>query len=261
MSDQLQLFLSKLLPLAVLPEGLLALILLGTAACTWRGAHRPAFLLSVSAVGLFLVSANPMVANGLMATLEKQHQVDPRTIAPADVAIVLGGAVHSPAPPRQDPELGEAVDRVWYAARLYRTGHVKRIIVVGGNLPWWPGGEPEAAVIEKLLVELGVPAASIQTGGTSRNTFENALEAKALMQKQSFATGLLVTSAWHMPRALAIFKKAGVPVTPAPCDYRSGDEHSRTLLDWIPNAQAFSMTSSALREWMGYYVYRWRGWL
>ena len=261
MSNQLQLLLSKLLPLAVLPEGLIAVALFGVAACVWRGARRSAMVLSASAIALFWTGANPLVANWLMATLESQHQVDPRTLPQADVAIVLGGAIYSPSPPRQDPELGEAADRVWHAARLYRAGHVKRIIVVGGNLPWWPGGEPEAALIQKLLVELGVPATAIQTGDTSRNTFEKAIEARALMKEQPFAAGLLVTSAWHMPRALAVFKKAGLPVVPAPCDYRSGDGRSGTLLDWVPNAQALAITSTALREWIGYHVYRWRGWL
>jgi uncharacterized SAM-binding protein YcdF (DUF218 family) len=261
MSDHLQLFLSKLLPLAVLPEGIITLMLVGIAVSAWRGAHRLASLFAVSALVIFWVSANPVVADRLMATLENQHPVDPSALPKADVAIVLGGAVYNPSPPRQEPELGEAVDRVWYAARLYRSGHVTRIVVVGGNLPWWPGALSEAALIQKLLVDLGVPASSIQIGGTSRNTFENAVEAKALMQAQPFESALLITSAWHMPRALAIFKKAGFPIVPAPCDFRTNDELSGTLLDWVPNAQAFAMTSAALREWMGFYVYRWRGWL
>ncbi len=247
MSDHLQLFLSKLLPLAVLPEGILTLALVSIVISAWLDAYRLMWMISALALAIFWISANPFVANQLMATLESQHPIDPNAQPRADVAIVLGGAVYNPSPPRQEPELGEAVDRVWHAARLYRSGQIAKILVVGGNLPWWPGAHSEAALIHKLLVELGVPASSIQIGGTSRNTFENAVEAKALMQAQPFESALLITSAWHMP--------------PAPCDFRTNDELSGTLLDWVPNAQAFAMTSAALREWMGFYVYRWRGWL
>lgn len=261
MSDTSLLLLSKLLPLVVLPEGLIALALAGIAISSWRRAHRLTRALAIWTLTAFWISASPFVASSLMGTLENQQPVDPKTLPRADVAIVLGGAVYSPTPPRQEPELGEAVDRIWYATRLYRTGHVNRIVVVGGNLPWWPGNTPEAVLIQRLLVELGVPASSIQLGATSRNTFENAIEAKALMSEQPFESALLVTSAWHMPRALAVFTKAGLPVAPAPCDFRSGDAPTGTLLDWVPHAQSFAVTSAALREWMGYYLYRWRGWL
>jgi uncharacterized SAM-binding protein YcdF (DUF218 family) len=218
-------------------------------------------VLAVAALSIYWISAAPFVANGLMATLENQYRGDPATLPPADVAVVLGGAVYPPSPPRREPELGEAVDRVWSAAQLYRAGRIKRILVVGGNLPWWPEARPEAELIQALLVELGVPQTAIDIGTTSRNTFENASEAKTLMQIRPFVSGLLVTSAWHMPRALAIFKKAGIPVFPAPCDFRASETLTGTLLDWMPQAGAFAMTSAALREWLGYYVYRWRGWL
>lgn len=262
MSDTLQLLLSKLLPLAVLPEGLIGLALVGIAIGAWTGARRLVRVLATLAFVLYWTAANPSVANWLMASLENQHPVDANTLPRSDVAIVLGGAVYNSSPHRPEPELGEAADRVWYAAQLYRSGRVSRIVVVGGNLPWWPGGLPEATLIQRMLVELGVPASSIQIGGTSRNTFENAAEAKALMKELPFETGLLVTSAWHMPRALATFAKAGIPVRPAPCDFRSSAEGgSGTILDWLPQSAAFATTNSALREWLGYYVYRWRGWL
>jgi uncharacterized SAM-binding protein YcdF (DUF218 family) len=261
MIDTSLLLMSKLLPLVVLPEGVIALTLAGIGLSSWRRAHRLTRVLAIFAFTTFWLSANPIVANKLMATLENQQPVDPDVLPRADVGIVLGGAVYNPSASRQEPELGEAVDRIWHANRLYRTGHIKRIVVVGGNLPWWPGGAPEAVLIHKLLVELGIPASSIQYGATSRNTFENAVEAKALMREQPFESALLVTSAWHMPRALAVFTKAGLPVAPAPCDFRSSDTLSGTLLDWVPHAQSFAVTSAALREWMGFYFYRWRGWL
>ena len=261
MSAELFLFLSKVAPLAILPEGLLTCALIGIAVSALRGAHRLARVLVVVALAIFWTSATPTVARWLTGTLEQQYPSNPSTLPRADVAIVLGGAVSAPIPPRQAPELGAAADRVWHAAHLHRSGHVQRIIAVGGSVPWGPQHSSEAEVIRQLLVELGVPRSAIQIGITSRNTYENAVETKALAKELPFATALLVTSAWHMPRALAVFKKAGIPVVPAPCDFRADDTLTGTVLDWLPHADAFAMTSAALREWLGYYVYRWRGWL
>src|SRR5690606_27632940 len=150
---------------------------------------------------------------------------------------------------------------IWYAADLHRSGHVKRIMAVGGNLPWDEATRPEGDVMRDMLITLGVPAEAITTGTTSRNTYENAIEARTMMSGPPFEPVLLVTSAAHMPRALAVFRAAGIPADPAPCDFRSKDNAGDYVLDWLPQAGAFAMTSAALREWMGYYVYQWRGWL
>lgn len=261
MSVDVQLFLSKILPLVFLPEGVISIALLVVLLSVWQQAWRLAASTAALAFAMFWMSATPIVANWLLATLERQYPGDPSALPRVDIAIVLGGAVYDATPPRTEPELGDAVDRVWHAAKLFRSGHVKGILVVGGNLPWVPGRRPEAELIRALLIDLAVPETAISIGSTSRNTYENALEAKALMEKQPFVSGLLVTSAWHMPRALATFTKAGLPVHPAPCDYRSSETLSDTLLDWIPQAGAFATTSAALREWIGIHVYRWRGWL
>jgi uncharacterized SAM-binding protein YcdF (DUF218 family) len=261
MSAELFLFLSKIAPLAVLPEGLLTCALVGIVISVLLAGHRVAKVLAVVAFAIFWTSAMPTVAHWLTRTLEQQYPSDPATLPSAEVAIVLGGAVSAPTPPHQTPELGEAADRVWHAAHLYRSGRVKRILAVGGSMPWGPQRTREAEIIRELLVELGVPRPAIQIGITSRNTYENAVEAKSLARDQPFATALLVTSAWHMPRALAVFRKAGIPVVPAPCDFRTDDTLTGTVLDWLPHAEAFAMTSAAMREWLGFYVYRWRGWL
>lgn len=261
MPADLVLFLSKVVPLAALPEGLIALALIAIVISALLRSRRVTMILAVVTLGVFWACATPTVANRLTGTLEGQYPANPATLPRAEVAIVLGGAVSAPVPPRDAPELGAAVDRVWYAAQLLRTGRVQRIMVVGGNVPWGLQATPEAEVIRDLLVGLGVPPSSIQIGATSRNTYENAVEAKTLSKTQPFASALLVTSAAHMPRALAVFKKAEIPVVPAPCDFRSSDVMTGTILDWLPHAEAFAMSSAALREWIGYYAYRWRAWL
>lgn len=261
MISEFQLLLSKVLPMALLPEGLVTLALIGTAVSLLARAVRPARIFALAALVIFWVSATPVFANWMIDTLERQYAPAPETLPHTEIAIVLGGGVSAPIMPRQTPELREAADRIWYAAHLYRSGYVRRIIAVGGNLPWEEAPRPEGDVMRDMLITLGVPTEVISTGTTSRNTFENAAEASAIMSGPPFEPVLLVTSAAHMPRALAVFRAAGIPADPAPCDFRSSGRTGEFALDWLPQAGAFAMTSSALREWMGYYAYQWRGWL
>ncbi len=261
MSSELLLLLSKVLPLALLPEGIVTLALAGVCLALLLRATRVAGVLAVAALAIFWVSALPVFANWAMDTLERQYPPAGAALPRAEIAIVLGGAVSAARPPHPTPELLESADRIWYAAHLYRSGHVKRIVAVGGLLPWEAGVRPEGEVMRDMLITLGVPAEAIEVGAASRNTYENATEAQSILRGPPFEPVLLVTSAAHMPRALAIFRKAGFPAVPAPCDFRVSNRLTTTVLDWLPQAGAFAMTSSAIREWMGYYAYRWRGWL
>src|SRR6516225_9564766 len=104
----------------------------------------------------------------------------------AEVAIVLGGAVGQPLPPRVETGLSEASDRVLHAARLYKAGKVKRILVTAGNIPWLSSVKPEADLIRELLMEWGVPSEAIELASQSRNTYENALEIKDIWQREGF---------------------------------------------------------------------------
>lgn len=261
MISEFQLLLSKAVPLVLLPEGLVTLALIGAGLSLLASAVRPARMFSLAALVIFWVSATPVFANWMIATLERQHPPAPDALPHAEIAIVLGGSVSAATPPRPSPELNEAADRIWYGAHLYRSGRVKRILAVGGNLPWDEAPTPEGDVMRDMLITLGVPAAAISTGSKSRNTYENATEARAMMSGPPYEPVLLVTSAVHMPRALAVFRAAGIPADPAPCDFRSRDNAGSVVLDWLPQAGAFAMTSGALREWIGYYAYQWRGWL
>ena len=93
----------------------------------------------------------PVSASWLLAQLEAEYPpVAIETLPHADVAIVLGGAIGQPIPPRITPDLSDAADRVLHAARLYRAGNVDRIRVSGGNLPWQTGIKPEAELTGDL---------------------------------------------------------------------------------------------------------------
>jgi hypothetical protein len=117
----------------------------------------------------------------------------------------------------------------------------------------------EAAATRQFLTDLGVPAAALLFEDRSRSTRENARYSAELIQTHGFARVLLVTSAPHMPRALATFHAAGIDAVPAPTDFEVLPEPPH-LLRWLPDAQALADSTRALKEYLGLWVYRWRGW-
>jgi uncharacterized SAM-binding protein YcdF (DUF218 family) len=258
----LSLFLTKLLPILVYPVGATVwLTLLGTVLML-LGYRKTGGSIAVFAALLLWACSTPIVAEHVAGALERQYPARSMAeTATADVAIVLGGGVRPPTPPRLDADLADAGDRVVHAARLYRAGKVKRILITGGNIPWIPGTKPEAISIREFLVEFGVPDAAISVASASRNTHENALEIKGLMTAVPFESALLVTSAFHMPRALATFQKLGIPVTDSSTDVRVIDKVERPIFDWLPDSQYLDLTTMAVKEWVGYAVYALRGYL
>ncbi len=257
MSETYWLFLSKALPIFVYPVGLtISLIVIGSI-LTLLGAKTRARLALCLALAVLWVSSTPKFADYLYSDLETRYPAIPISQTPAaNVAIVLGGAVGQPIAPRPYIDLGPAADRVWHAARLYRAGKVSRIVVAAGNIPWLAAEKTEAELISELLRDWNVDADAITIEGKSRNTYENAVATKALYDQESWTSALLVTSAAHMPRAMSIFRDIGIPVTPSSTDVRVAKNTNPTIFDWLPNAGALVLTSAAMKEWIGHFVYR-----
>ena len=251
------LFLSKLLPIFVYPLGLA--IVLGLFALVRRGRIGRAAL--AMALVVLWGASMPVSSNWLLGQLEAEYPPAPiETLPRADVAIVLGGSIGQPLPPRVTSDLSDAADRVLYTARLFRAGKVDRILVSGGNLPWQAGVKPESQLVSDLLIEFGVRPGAIVQDDTSRNTHENAVNSAVIMNAQAWRTALLVTSGAHMPRALAAFRRVGLNVIPAATDIRVVYPLYSSLLDFLPDAGALTQTTEAIKEWIGLAAYRVRGW-
>ena len=216
----MDLFLSKLIPLSIYPLGF-ALVVSILAMGILRLSPRWARFLLLVAVGVLWVASMPIVADYLNWTLERQYPPLAVEDTPtADAIVVLGGGISGPAPPRLTLDLSDAADRVLHAARLYRAGKAPVVVVSGGVIPWLGADIPEASSMQTLLQEWGVPGGSIHAEGASRNTHENAVFTRQLLVEQGLHRVLLVTSAMHMPRALATFTSAGIDAVAAPTDYR-----------------------------------------
>jgi uncharacterized SAM-binding protein YcdF (DUF218 family) len=182
-----------------------------------------------------------------------------RAGAPIAGIIVLGGAVDLQAPgTRQIAGLNEAAERYTEAVALARRLPGVRLVFTGGSGGLLTVEEPEAETAGRLFEALGVPKDRIVLETASRNTHENALYTARLVQPKAGERWLLVTSAWHMPRAIGCFRKAGFEVEPWPVDYRSSRRLDLTRWNTsIP--EGLRRIDFIAKEYVGLLVYYLKG--
>ncbi len=239
---------------------LLALVSLLLLLATRR--RRTALLGLLLALGGLWLASTPALADAWVRALETRHP--PRSIEAtpeASAIVVLGGGLRLPSPPALWTDLRGGADRVLHAARLHRAGKAPVVIVSGGRMPWSQSPLTEAEAMAELLREWGVPPEDILLEDAGRTTYEGALRTRELLAGRGFASVLLVTSASHMPRALATFRTLGIAAEPVATDYPSYSADRAPGFDWVPNAEALVATQRVFKEVLGTRVYRWRGWI
>ena len=111
-----------------------------------------------------------------------------------------------------------------------------------------------------VLQDFGIDQDAMLIESKSRNTFENALYAKQIWDREGFRTGLLITSATHMRRARAVFVERGFAVTPVPIDARADAFDTMLPLTLLPDVRALEQVTYVWKEWLGLWVYQLRGW-
>ena len=166
----------------------------------------------------------------------------------ADAVVVLGGGMGK-CGDMAYPDMYEAADRVWHAARLWKAGKAPLVVASGAG---------ETAATVPLLLDLGVPRDAIVVDNESRNTYENSrFTERLLLDRAGTATNappsvLLVTSAWHMPRACGNFSKTSLRVVPAAADFSATNSRVRHWWDWIaPGADTLMRNNYFFKEWLG----------
>ncbi len=247
--------LSKVLGFFAIPSnlvitlGLCGVLLLRTrfARAGWRLAIGSLLLLAV--IGL-----SPL-GNALIIPLEDRFPPWDASRGPPDGIVVLGGAI-SPdvSVGRGQPALNEAAERMTAVAELARRYPHARIVFSGGSgmLVYNEGTEAEFAV--RLLQTLGIPSERIIAEDKSRNTVENALFSKRLAQPKLGERWLLLTSAYHLPRAMGVFRRAGFAVEAYPVDWRTRGPVD-ALRPFPTLGDGLRRTDTAAREWVGLAVY------
>jgi uncharacterized SAM-binding protein YcdF (DUF218 family) len=256
------LFLSKLLAWLVIPFSLAGLLLMMVLVA---GGLRPLARVGVAlALALLWGGGCRWTSENLVRSLEGYSR-PPAPGIEAEAIVVLGGGLLSALPPRRAVELSDAGDRVLEAARLWREGRAPRVVTTGGRFDASERPRTQASETAELLGFLGVPSEAIVEERRSRNTRENAVEARAVLEPLGVRRILLVTSALHMQRAAALFRAQGFEVIPAPTDYVAVDTGERSwqlqILALLPDADSLSLTTRALREWLGLAVAYAFGWI
>lgn len=245
---------SKLIDALLLPSNVIGLAaFLGLVLLALRRRKAGAAILALAAFLLVIVGWSPLGSAALRA-LETRF---PQPAADGDVTgiVVLGGEIDTHvSAERNIVALTDAGERLTKAAELALRYPHARILLSGGlaDLLLAPG-KTEAALGRDLLVQIGVPEGRIELEERSRTTCENAVESKAVARPQPGDRWLLVTSAYHMPRAVACFRKARFPIVPYPVDYRTRGFDLRRPSSSI--AAGLAASDLAAHEWIGLAAY------
>ena len=181
-----------------------------------------------------------------------------------DVGIVLGGFSNFDIDAIDDRlNFNQAVNRLTDAVVLYKKGLVKKLLITGGDGNLIGRKSPEAEKTEPFLLQMGVRQEDILLENAARNTHENAVFTKQLLDSQRLTNAklLLITSASHMPRSIGCFKKVGLDITPFPAHF-IGEKSNWKTSHWLtPDSKAFSNWESIFKEWIGYVVYYAKGYI
>lgn len=248
-------YVAKILPVVLLPVGVVMLLLLSSLVLRKRW-------LGVTALLVLWLSSTPVLGDLAMRAAEGWQVPVPVESVPESAAIVvLTGMLQRAPGAREVYEWGAGVDRFDAGIALVNAGKAPVLVLPGGWVPWRPGDRPEGEVLADKAVALGVARDRIIVTGAVSNT---AAEAAAVAERLGRGSAteaapriVLVTSAFHMRRARQIFERAGFEVVPYPVDFQVS-QAPFSVIDAVPTAADLRNTETALRELYGYLYYRLR---
>lgn len=237
----------------LLPPGIFIILFASLAVWSCRKQRPFGRILAVLTFAFYLCSTS-LVGNFMIRSLESRYL--PPTDVTGDVIVMLGGGATLDTPNfgSEGHLSGFAANRLLTAAELYNQLQIP-IIVSGGRVFESTGREAEIA--QATLLRLGVPADKIIIENKSINTTENARFSKEKLLTYGFQQPILVTSAFHMPRAVKQFDKVGITVTPFPADYQTNVQGTLGFRQWWPDADGLSNFSLAVKEYVGLLAIRW----
>jgi len=203
-------------------------------------------------LGLLLVLTNPWLSNKAMHAYEYPIcNID--TLKEADLAVVLTGVTQRIDVGDNRVFFSKGADRVTHAVELYKRQKIKKILISGGSgsLNSSKTEKKECEQMALAMMQMGVDKTDLILEDKSRNTYENALFSKPLVDSISpNQTCVLITSAFHLPRAIKCFEKNGLKVRPLAVDFHSKDCPA-SLTDFVPSENALSTWGILIHEWIG----------
>ncbi|ODT82922.1 MAG: hypothetical protein ABS76_05190 [Pelagibacterium sp. SCN 64-44] len=249
---------SKIFWLLAQPLSIAVLLVLLAIAALVAGRRRLGMAASILGLLVLVLSSFTSLGFLLIRPLEERFPRPSEMPAGVDAIVVLGGSSLSRvSAARGVSELNDAADRLTDAVVLARRYPEARVVFSGGSGLLEAAGETEAATAGRFLLVMGIAPERLVLEDQARNTDENAGLTAALLGKDTGSI-LLVTSAFHMPRSVGLFRQAGIEVIAWPTDYRSAGTESFGL-DLANPIHNLNTTSIAIKEWIGLAAYHWTG--
>ena len=240
-------YLHKILPLLVSPLSIvLIIILIGTFFKSKK----------ISLLGLLILifCSVPIISNKLIFYLEKDYSLQSvKDVTKADAIVVLSGMISTiKTKEKLSYEFNESINRILSGINLFKEDKASFLILTNGKMPW-SVGIPEGEYLKDFSIKYGIPEDRILLTDNVQNTDQEAISVKKLL-KTNEANIILVTSAFHMPRAKKVFEAANIKVIPFAVDFKTPIKKI-TIIDFIPSANSLKDTSHFFREMIGRLYY------
>jgi uncharacterized SAM-binding protein YcdF (DUF218 family) len=255
--DSIFFYVAKLAWLLLAIDSVLVMWLCLGVLCLYMGKLKAArrLLLTLSLVSL-TIALFPL-GEWLFYPLEQQNPPASLPVQVDGIVVLGGGEKVGLSHSWQQVALGEGAERLTAMVMLANAYPQAPIVFTGGSGRMVEQGTTGAAVASQFARSMGLPKDRLILESQARNTVENALLTKAIMQPQSGERWLLVTSAFHMPRSLAVFCKAGWPMQPFAVDYRA-QKGNLLRVDWDFSKHLRNL-NQAFKEWLGLAAYKLTG--
>src|SRR6056300_58775 len=243
-------YLHKILPLLVSPLSIvLIIILIGTFFKSKK----------ISLLGLLILifCSVPIISNKLIFYLEKDYSLQSvKDVTKADAIVVLSGMISTiNSKEKLSYEFNDSIDRILSGIDLFKEDKASFLILTNGKMPW-SVGIPEGEYLKDFSIKYGIPEDRILLTDNVQNTDQEAISVKKLL-KTNEANIILVTSAFHMPRAKKVFEAANIKVIPFAVDFKTPIKKI-TIIDFIPSANSLKDTSHFFREMIGRLYYNFK---
>ena len=249
--------LSKLVWFVLSPVNLVILLAAFSGLLAFTRFARPARWLGGFALLALLAMAFSPLPRIIVRTLEDRFPQQAAAKGPVTGVVVLGGAI---GVARGDVVMNYAAARMTKTVELARLHPQAKIVFTGGGANLLsPIIKTEADGAKLLFDGLGLPPERLILEDKSRNTVENAVFTRRLVEPKPGERWLLVTSAWHMPRAMGVFRKAGFAVEAFPVDYLSAGEPADFMRPYARAPRGLSIADDGFKEWVGLLAYWFAG--
>lgn len=207
------------------------------------------------AVSLLLFFSNDFIANEVMQAWEVDATPYAAISKTYTWGIVLTGVTLNDREPADRVYFHHGADRVTHAIQLYKKGIIGKVIITGGVGRVLTTGRPEADELASVMIMAGVPETDIVIERESVNTHENATRVKQILESEDGSNCLLITSAFHMRRANACFKKVGLNADTFSADFYTHPRHFTPDVLFVPRADAINLWQKLFKEWLGLTAY------